>query len=81
MSEHPIKQKIQSIVVCDNQRVLEQYEVGEENVTSIEAVTKSGMYSDIPYVRVFKLGQAHSEFCQHQIIGTYFYREEEPDNK
>lgn len=46
--------------------------VGYAGVTRIEAFTKSGMYSDIPYVRVWKGDKPEAEFCQHNIVGVYF---------
>lgn len=41
-------------------------------VTRIEAFTKSGMYSDLPYVRVWCGDSPVAEFCQHNIVGIYF---------
>lgn len=69
--EH-IDAEIQSILVVENDRVSESYQVGTNSVTRIEAFTKSGMHADIAYVRVYKNGVPHSEFCQHNIIGVYF---------
>lgn len=69
--EH-IDAEILSILVVENERKSEGYEVGKRGVTKIEAFTKSGMHADIAYVRVYKDGQPHSEFCQHNIIGVYF---------
>lgn len=45
-----------------------------DTVTRIEAFTKSGMHSDIPYVRIWAGDRAVAEFCQHQIVGVYFKR-------
>lgn len=50
----------------------EYYRVGYKDVTRIELCVKPGMYCDIPYVRVWKGKQLHSEHCQHNIIGVYF---------
>ena len=69
--EHPIKQQIRSVSVYDGH----QYEVGRCGITRIEACTKSGMHADIPYIRVWCGNLAISEFCQHNIIGVYFYPE------
>lgn len=48
------------------------YWVGNRGVTRIEAFTKPGMHSDIPYVRVWKGDKPEAEFCQHNIVGVYF---------
>lgn len=53
------------------------YCVGYLGVNHIESFTKPGMYSDIPYVRVWKNGQMHSEYCQHNILAVYFEEEGE----
>lgn len=70
-SEH-IDAEISGILVFENERASETYQVGTNNVTKIEAFTKSGMHADIAYVRVYKNGAPHSEFCQHNIVGVYF---------
>jgi len=46
--------------------------VGRSGVTRIEAFEMRGMYSDIPYVRVWKGDDPYAEFCRHNIIGVYF---------
>lgn len=74
MTEHPTEQVIRSILVVDNVHTNENYTIGSKGVTKIEPFTKSGMYADIPYLRVWKGEFVHSEFCQHQIIGVYFER-------
>lgn len=71
-SREHIGAEIQSILVVENERVSESYQVGANSVTKIEAFTKSGMHADIAYVRVYKNNLPHSEFCQHNIIGVYF---------
>ncbi len=73
MSEHPIQQPIREIDVCTdaNGDVL-CFRVGRRDVTRIEATTKSGMYADIPYIRVWKGDVCEAEFCQHNIIAVYF---------
>jgi hypothetical protein len=60
------------IVVVENEREREVYQVGHAGVTKIEATVKSGEYSHIPYIRVWKGEFAHSEFCQHGLVGVYF---------
>jgi hypothetical protein len=30
------------------------------------------MYSNIPYIRVWKGDVCEGEFCQHNIVGVYF---------
>lgn len=83
MSEHPVEQAIDQIVIWNGNDdhtapgayQPEAFRVGVDGVTRIEACTKSGMYADIPYVRVWKGDIAFAEFCQHQIIGVYFKAE------
>jgi hypothetical protein len=84
MSEHPVQQPIEYIVVAHALRSAgdlgtltdsEIYQVGFDGVTCIEACTKSGMHADIPYVRVWRGDVAVAEFCQHGIIGVYFKAE------
>lgn len=48
------------------------YTVGKNDVTKIEAFEKSGLHSNIPYVRVYRFDKPAAEFCQHQIVGVYF---------
>lgn len=80
MSEHPVIQQIDYIVVDHGteglvevgSRFPEVYRVGWDGVTRIEACTKSGLHADIPYVRVWKGDVAFAEFCQHHIVGVYF---------
>lgn len=48
------------------------YTVGRCGVTLIEAFTKSGLHTDIAYVRVWKGESPCAEFCQHNIVGVYF---------
>ena len=78
--EHPVAQAIISITVhhgnLDHTAVgamyPEAYPDGHDGITAIEACTKSGMYADIPYVRIWKEDIAVAEFCQHQLAGVYF---------
>lgn len=67
MSEHPVKQPIRRIFSGGD-----WYTVGFNGVTRIEATTKSGMYADIPYIRVWGGDKCLAEFCQHSIDGVYF---------
>ncbi|WP_303713332.1 hypothetical protein [Brevundimonas naejangsanensis] len=46
--------------------------MGQNGVTRIEACIKPGVYSNIPYVRVWKGDVCEAEFCQHNIVGVYF---------
>ena len=69
MSEHPVQQKIDYVVVDKDDTY---HRVGRNGVTSIEACTKSGMHADIPYVRVWEGDVCLAEFCQHNIVGVYF---------
>lgn len=72
MKEHPVKQKIRAIDIDTIPDVQSSYMVGRSGVTSIEATVKSGMYSDIPYVRVWSGEKVEAEFCQHNIVGVYY---------
>ena len=58
---------------------VETYQVGVNDVTEICATTKSGMYSDIPYVTVWMGETLVAEFCQHNIVGVYFNEEAPAD--
>ena len=69
--EHPINQPIIGIEISAGE-AWSGYNVGRNGVTRIEATTKSGMYADIPYVRVWKGEVALAEFCQHNIVGITF---------
>jgi len=72
MSEHPVQQPIRAIAIDTIPDVQTQYIVGLNDVTRIEACTKSGMYAGIPYVRVWAGDICVAEFCQHNIVGVYF---------
>ena len=75
MPEWHNNQTIGRVVVGDLGEGVEDYVVGRKdgrNVTRIEATTKSGMHSDIPYVRVWSGDNILAEFCQHNIIGVEF---------
>jgi hypothetical protein len=71
-TEHPVEQAIRYITVSETETAIEEYTVGKNGVTRIEATTKSGMYADLPYVRVWKGDKAYAEFSQHNIVGVYF---------
>mgnify|MGYP006354105223 FL=1 len=76
--EHPINQKIQSISFQES-GCAEYYSVGKGGVTRIEAAIKSGMYANIPYVRVWGDDVCIAEFCQHHLLGVFFSSEPESD--
>jgi len=68
-------QVIYSVVIGDLGQGIETHQVGRndgQGVTRIEACTKSGMYADIPYVRVWAGEDILAEYCQHNIIGVTF---------
>jgi hypothetical protein len=74
---HPIEQEIACIEVFgvtgeSGQPEVGGFTVGSNGVTRIEATMKDGMYSNIPYVRVWRGDVAIAEFCQHNIAGLYF---------
>ncbi len=48
------------------------YAVGQNVTTRIEKTIKSGMASDIPYVRVWAGDKVIAEFCQHTLTGVFF---------
>lgn len=55
-----------------NGDVIDYFRVGNKGVTRIEATTKPGEYSHIPYIRVWKGDTVMAEFCQHKLAGVYF---------
>ena len=67
-----INQPIRMIVVSQRGEETVGFSVGTNGVTRIEAFNKDGMYSEIPYLRVWKGAAVVGEFCQHAIVGTYF---------
>jgi hypothetical protein len=72
-NEHPVEQRIVRVDIANiGNENEEYYQLGVNGVTRIEATTKSGMYADLPYVRVWKGDFALCEFCQHNIAGVYF---------
>lgn len=72
MNEHPINQPIRGIDLPNDDGRIRNYAVGVNGVTRIEACEKSGQYSHIPYIRVWKGDACEGEFCQHNIVGVYF---------
>lgn len=77
-AEHPVEQPIRRIEVDTIPGEQLAYWVGGSGVTRIEACVKSGPYSPIPYVRVWKDDVCEAEFCQHNIVGVYFAVEPAP---
>ena len=49
------------------------YTAGEGGVTHIEQVNRPGLHCDIPYIRVWNGPNCIAEFCQHHILGIYFF--------
>jgi hypothetical protein len=72
IEEHPVEQAIREIDVYLSEEGSTVYTVGRSGVTRIEACFKSGMHSNIPYVRVWAGDTCLAEFCQHHIVGVYF---------
>lgn len=72
ITEHPVQQPIREIDVYLSEEGATFYRVGKDGVTCIEACIKPGIYSNIPYVRVWKGEVCEAEFCQHNIVGVYF---------
>lgn len=75
MSEHPVNQPICKISIACAPMFEIDIAVGHDGVTRIEATTKSGLHANIPYVRVWKGEFAVAEFCQHNIVGVYFFEQ------
>lgn len=46
--------------------------VGAAGATRIEKAIKSGLHSDLPYVRVWAGDVVQSEHCQHALTGVFF---------
>lgn len=81
--EHPVEQPIRGLQIdtvagAGPDGDGNAYYVGDSGVTRIEACTKPGMHCDIPYVRVWADERCISEFCQHNIVGVYFDKADEP---
>lgn len=78
---HPVKQEIESIDIwlIPANSELEYHAVGKKGVTRIEACTKEGQYSDIPYLRVWSGDSCVGEFCQHNILAVNFKQPEKSD--
>jgi hypothetical protein len=45
---------------------------GQSGVTRIEQCEKSGMYSNLPYLRVYIGDEVIAELCQHNIESVHF---------
>jgi hypothetical protein len=74
MAEHLEGAEIIAIEIDTIPNAQGGFAVGTYGITHIEAFTKSGMLSDIPYVRVWAGDAPLAEFCQHNIVGVYFKR-------
>lgn len=48
--------------------------VGHQEVTRIEGTSKSGMYADIPYIRVWRGNTLAAELCQHNVQAVTFVK-------
>lgn len=72
VTEHPVEQPIRAIEIDAIPESQTSYIVGRSGVTRIEACIKPGVYSNIPYVRVWRGEVCEAEFCQHNIVGVYF---------
>lgn len=76
LPEHPIDQPIRAVLVSELEGGGEHHAIGtrinNEVITHFEAAIKSGMYSNIPYVRAWAGDKCLAEFCQHNIVGVYF---------
>lgn len=68
MSEKPIR----GVVIDTVPDSGNEYNVGRGGCTDIKAITKPGMYSDIPYIQVWLNDEIAAEFCQHNIVGVYY---------
>lgn len=55
------------------------YAVGVNGVTKIEQCEKSGMYSNIPYLRVYSGESIIVELCQHNIESVQFLKVNQND--
>ena len=69
--------KIKSVVVktLDDGSEVSYTVGGVSGVTKIEQIEKSGMYSNIPYVRVYKDDSIVAEMCQHNIESVHFFKD------
>lgn len=69
---HPVPQEIIATQLpCDEHGNPIDYVVGR-NCTVIEACSKSGEYSDIPYLRVWLGKRCVAEFSQHKASFVLF---------
>jgi len=76
--EHPVRQKIEQITFSQDGGD-SYFTVGKLGVTKIEATTKSGMHSNIPYIRVWSGDMCIAEFCQHGLLGVFYSDEPEQE--
>lgn len=73
--EHPIEQQIIHLhISCDEGGNPMDYIVGM-NCSRIEACQKSGMYANIPYIRVYEGDVCLLEACQHNVGYIRFTKE------
>ena len=70
MREWEEERELEAVAIIDRGGEQEFYRVGYAGVTKVQPCEKSGEYSMIPYVRVWR-GEAFAEFCQHNIIAVY----------
>lgn len=71
--EHPVTQAVKSLwLFASPENGEEGFTVGSNGVTRIEQTVKSGMYADIPYLRVWRGEYCLGEYCQHNIMGITF---------
>lgn len=70
--EWPGVGEIVAIVWCDLGGECVEKVVGTAGVTRIEKTVKSGLHSDLPYVRVWAGDVVQSEHCQHALTGVFF---------
>ena len=63
------KQEVKSVHITDEGTF---YEVGKLGVTKIEQGEKSGMYANIPYLRVYADEKVIAEMCQHNVVLVVF---------
>ena len=72
MAEHTVEQPIRSMQIpCDHHGNPAEYIVGK-NCSRIEPFTKSGMYANIPYIRVWDGDKCLLEASQHNVSFVMF---------
>lgn len=81
MSEHPVNQPIIAVhLPCDEHGNPLDYIVNR-NCTRIEACVKSGMFADIPYIRIWDSNECLAEVCQHHVGFIRFGSQSEPPHE